>query len=488
MPHPLQQKIDALRSRLRRLLAVYGVSWMVGAGLAAMVVLGLADYLIRFRDPGIRVICSLVVPAVLAWTCYRCLYPGLSARLGDVDLARRLQRRFPALGDSLASALEFLKQPEDDPTAGSVALRRAVISETSAQTEPLRFAEVIEKGPAIRAAMAAAGICLLAGILVVLDPPASRIALARLVDPLGGLPWPQKTHLALRRTVNRMARGQTFQVEVIDLRGAKLPREVRIHYRFTGPDEDHAEQCEPMRFVDGAMVARRENVTRPFAYRVEGGDDQAMGWVPVEVVDPPGIESMTLRLIPPPYTAWPVEEAVRQFPVDEAERQLRALVGTQVEIRAKATKPLASAAVCVGKAHTIPGRLAEDGLHLTVPGPSGRELVVREEGSAAYWFELTDRRGLSGGEQSRFEIRAVPDRPPSVSIERPIGTVFVTPRAVVPLRVTAKDDLALQAIDLIVERADASEQGKPQALRLYAGAPVAQPLPGGGLAGGAELG
>ena len=44
-----------------------------------------------------------------------------------------------------------------------------------------------------------------------------------------------------------------------------------------------------------------------------------MPWFDVEVVDPPSIESVSIRLIPPAYAGWP---AVR------SERHIRALVGT----------------------------------------------------------------------------------------------------------------------------------------------------------------
>ena len=54
------------------------------------------------------------------------------------------------------------------------------------------------------------------------------------------------------------------------------------------------------------------------------------------------------------------------------------------------------------------------------------------------------RAGLIGGGDARWEIDAVPDLPPTVAIEQPTSNLFVTPRAVVPLRITASDDLALR--------------------------------------------
>jgi len=459
MSHPLTRRIGDLRSRVRRLVTLHAASWILGAVVAVVLVLGLVDYVLRFQDPGIRVLCSLAVLGVLGWTSYRYLILGLNAGLPDVALARRLQQRFPKLGDGLASAVEFLRQPEDDPAAGSVALRRAVIAQATAQTEPLDFRESLVLAPTLRAAITTSAICLVALILALLDPLSSRIALARLVNPFGSTAWPQTFHLTFLEEVRRVAKGQAFAVEVVDENGVKLPSDVRIHYRFENSDGAVVEENERMRFVDalaaargkngaagrtdprrrhGVMVARRENVTRPFSYRVEGGDDRSMPWIPVEVPDPPAIESLSVTLTPPDYTGWPSEPS---------EKNVRALVGTRVQITATSTKPLESAFLCMEGGEEIPARLG---------GPENRsltaEFVVGRSG--AYWFRLADAEGLLAGDDDRWEVRAVPDAPPTVSIEQPSGNVFVTPQAVVPLRVAAKDDLAVHRMELVFSRSD----------------------------------
>ena len=56
-------------------------------------------------------------------------------------------------------------------------------------------------------------------------------------------------------------------------------------------DAEAVEEIDRLRYVEGAMTARRENVLRPFSYRVEGGDDQSMPWYDVQVVEPPAIEA-----------------------------------------------------------------------------------------------------------------------------------------------------------------------------------------------------
>ncbi|MCR4412845.1 MAG: hypothetical protein NUV77_10530 [Thermoguttaceae bacterium] len=440
MAHPLQDRIAELRTRVRRLTALFGASCLIGVALTAALVLGALDYTVRFEDLGLRVLSSLTLLAVIAGTAYRCLYQPLRVALSDVELARHVQRRFPELGDSLATSVEFLRQREDDPAAGSLALRRAVVHRTTAESEKLDFLDVLQRRPARRAAMGAAMAVGVAALVSLLAPTGSRTALARLVAPWSDTAWPQVTHLAVREPVARIARGQTFEVAVVDAEGEDLPHEVRIMYRLDTP-AGPIHESEPMRREGDAMVARRENVQRSFSYRAEGGDDRSMPWHRVEVLDPPEIQSLEITLDPPAYSGWPRAPSGKN---------LRALVGTRVRIAATVTKELVSATVCLDDGRELPASVAPDGLSFAA-GDDERPFVV--ERSGVYWIRLTDRDGLTGA-SARWEIRAIPDEPPNVAIEQPAGVTFVTPRATVPLRVTAKDDLAVARLWLEYGRSD----------------------------------
>jgi len=472
---------------VRRLVAVYGAGWTIAVVLSLVMVLGLIDYRLRLQDRGLRVICLLVVLAVVGWSCYRFLYLPLFVRLRDVDLALKLQRRFPGMEDRLVSSVEFLQQSEDDPTTGSAALRRAVIAQTTARTERIDFSEVINARPTLCAAMASGAICLVAAILLVLDPVSSQIAVARLANPFGSTAWPRNNHLRLVERVERVGRGQAFEVEVEDTYGAKLPPDGRVHYRFENPDGSVAAEMDLMQPAGSRLAARRDNVVRPFSYRITGGDDRTMPWIAVRVVEPPAIESLLIRLIPPAYTGWPAERA---------EQNIRALIGTQMELVGKATKPLRSAELWFEGGRRFPARIESDGLRFSVGNnPAGERPVIERSGS--YRLELTDREGLNGRGDEGGEVRAVADAPPTVTIERPAGNLFVTPKAVVPLTVAAKDDLAIARIDLVFRRPDkqnpASAAGEEDAgeeiiLPLLTGPEKPDPQPAGALSGGAELG
>jgi len=479
MAHPLEKKIDTLRTRVRRLVAIHGISRLVTVVLGTLIVLGSADYLIRFQDPGLRVICSLLVLASLGWTAWRYLYLPLATQLNDVALASRIERRFPQFEDRLVSSVEFLKQPVDDPVAGSAALRRAVIARTEAETDRVDFGDVLDRRPSLRAAVTSVAVCLLGAILVLSDPLSSHIALARLANPLGNVAWPRKNHLALRRPPDRVARGQAFEVELVDARGARLPSPITIYYRIEQADGTISEETEILRPAGHSALVRRESVIRPFAYRAEGGDDPLMDFRDIAVVEPPAIESASIRLIPPAYTGWPTEKT---------QKHVRALIGTRMQIVAKANKPLQSAVLSLDDGGRFLGVLGNDGYSFQLPAPDKPVPTIQRNGT--YRFELTDRENLHNDPDTHWEIHAIPDAPPSVIVERPTGTLFVTPDAEVPLQVMAKDDLALRSVTLVFGRTD----GPPQPdqppdetlLSLYNGPEKVEPRASSGLVRMAE--
>ncbi|MBN1910084.1 MAG: hypothetical protein JW818_10120 [Pirellulales bacterium] len=456
MPHPLTQKLADVRSRMRRRWVVYGVGRLVAVGLGAAVALGAIDYLVRLNDPGLRVMLSLALLAAIAWAAYRFVFTAWNVQLPDVDLARRLEKRFPQFHESLASAVEFLDQPEDDPVAGSAALRRAVITQATAKADEVDFAQAVDNRPAWRAGLTAAVVCLTAVVLAVLDPLATQVAVARLAYPLGDVTWPRKNYLMVRDRVERIARGQAFEIEVVDRYDGPLPSRVRIHYRVEQPDGTITEEVQPIRRLGQVMVARRENVTRPFSYRVEGGDDDTMGWTAVEVVEPPAVASLRATLIPPEYTG---------LPPGEGEGNLRVLAGTGVRFHATANKPLESARLCLEDGQVIPAVLSDDGLEIVVPAED--QPPIRITASGSYRFDLTDRQGVTSPVDQRWQIEAVPDRPPTVEVRQPDDTVYATAQAVVPFRVVAQDDLALARVELSA-RSDANAQDQ-FALPLWTG-------------------
>jgi hypothetical protein len=476
MAHALEQKIGQVRSQARRLLALYALGWTASLVTFSVLFLGLADYLIRFQDPGIRLMCSLAIVLVFAWACYRFWILGLRRRLGDVEIARRIERRFPALTDRLASTIQFLKQSEADPQAGSAALRRAVILKTTSDAEGLDFSTIFERRPTRRALLAASVVGLVALTIALVSPETARIALARLARPLGSESWPRFYNLAFRVAPTRLAAGQTFEVELVSDAEHRVPDEVRIHYRYETSGPGAEQDFEGMKRLNGVMVARKEGVTRPFWYRAEGGDDSSMEWTRLEVVEPPRLDSLQLTLHPPAYTGLGVEPS---------EKNIHALRGTRVELAGASTKKLRSVKIRQDNGEELVSQLAPDQYHFFLPSDVAEPFVIDKSGP--YWILLEDGEGLIGGKDDRWDIRAIADQMPTVTVEQPAGNIFVTPQGEVPLLIAAKDDLAIHEIALHYSRSDRSDV-EDFAVPLYQGPAKVFPQAATGLGGGRSPG
>lgn len=459
MPHLLELKITALRRCVRRVLLIDAAGKWLAVSLAAGLVLGTADYLLRFNDRPLRWLSSLTLLAACGFAFYRFVWPALRARLSDVSLALEVERRLPILRDRLASALRFLRQSEDDALAGSPLLRRAVIAEATAEVDRVNLEDALEPNAAWRRLWPAGLALALVVAAVAYDPAATGTALVRLAFPWRQTQWPRQNHLAFASPVTRLAAGQTFEVELIDTAGAPLPDDVFIQYRFENASSPAGR--ERMRLVNDALLARKEHVTRPFSYRAVGGDDFSMPWTKLEIVEPPEIEKLAITLHYPAYTGWHDETA---------EPHLRALVGTQVELSGRVNKPITAASVHLDEAATIAAHVSDDGRGFVLNRSDGFTV----ERSGAYWIELVDADGFSNGDLARYELRAVEDFSPTVHIERPPATGFVTPAAKLPVHVVAKDDLALERVSLRLSRSDHSEEEASETV-LYQGPAQAGP-------------
>jgi len=470
--HPLEQRVASVRRSAQRLLLVYACAWLASAVVLTAAALAAIDYLLGVQDRGLRILLSIGLALVMGACLWRLVWPAWRQRLSTVAVAQRIERQFPALRHQLASAISFLAQPADDPHGGSIELRRAVVFETDLAAEKLDFRRALDRRPAKRALLMLGALLALVGLFALVQPQIVAVAARRLANPWSAATWPQKHHLTLREEVRRVALGQTFEVEVTDAAGVPLPDELWIIYRQEAADGDLVEDRQAVPVVQSAesgslRVAHREAVARPFAYRVVGGDDNSMPWIELEVVEPPALESLSITLYAPAYTAWPAQPG---------EKHLRALVGTRVALAGTCTKPLRTAHVALEDGRNIPLALDRDGYHFSLASDAAEGLVV--EKTCAYWFEFEDREGLQGGRDLRYEIRAVVDLPPVVTLERPEANLFVTPQAVVPVRVSAKEDIALGNVELVYSRSDHS--GEPdQSISLYHAEPPkpAEPAP-----------
>ena len=162
-----------------------------------------------------------------------------------------------------------------------------------------------------------------------------------------------------------------------------------------------------------------------------------MEWTTVEIVEPPAIESIAITLHPPPYSGRPAVPS---------ERRIEALRGSRVTMAGKTTKPIATAAVQQQNGPTIPLQVTEHGFGLSLPLTASQPWIIDKSGK--YWIELRDAENLVGAQMIYGMCASIVDEPPRITLERPIGTLYVMAQATVPLKVKVSDDLAIHRVAL----------------------------------------
>jgi hypothetical protein len=467
-PSTLDHRLTDVRRRVRQVLLTYGLSWLAAALVGSLLVVCLADWLVHFDDPVVRLIFGLGILAATAWVVRRHVIAPLQVRLTDTDLALRIEDRYPGFHDSLASSVQFLSSGSD-PRIGSPALQRAVVEKTLERLDSLDCGDVVDTHEVRRIAGIALGVCLTALLVAGLNRPLTTIALQRIAFPFSAPDWPRKTNLRLLGSdlvplefdaehPLQIARGDTFKVLAENATG-RLPSHVTLEYRLADkkvlseamrPKTADDARGERHEVAEGQLVAVKGDVE----FRAVGGDDEQMPWFRLHVVPPPVVEKLQVTLHPPAYTRRPVERQPAGI------GHVQGLVGTRVEISAIASKPLEKASLRVMDHERRKVVLADGGRQLQT------SFVIGEAGIHPWWLELTDPWGFEDSEPPRYEVRGIQDFEPEIYIEQPAADMQVTAEALVPVRTIARDDLGLREVRLVY-KVESTEGSDEQVLPLF---------------------
>lgn len=447
---PAWDKLQRLRSRLRRLMWWSGVSRCLIALFGGMLVAGWCDWWLRFDDIGVRLLVATGVWGVVGWTLWQTLWQPLRRGISDVFLAEQIDRHYPGLGNRITSAAEF-RAAGLDPRQGSTELQQLVVEQAAAdlhRVEPEQIVDPRRLTPVIGTAL---GTCLLTAMVLLAFPLEAATAMRRLAWPWQATPWPRSVVLNLTRANGqplewnpreglRIVRGDKLELRVENQRGP-LPPDLALEIRQ--PGQQIAERF-PIRLAaprspsgggssDSApvdIVADRDG----FEFRVIGGDDNFLPWYGVTAVDAPRLKQVRVTVVPPAYARQPA------YAVTEGSTQIRGLVGSRVQVTGTADRPVATLELRVSDkpAERLP--LSPDGLTWST------EVTIDRTSLVHFSFVLRDAEGFADPQPLQFELRGDADALPEIALEVPPADQWVTPTAVVPIAATARDDLGLATL------------------------------------------
>ncbi len=452
----LERLLSSLRGRLMSAVWLHGLGTILLVAAIWIAYSFLADWGLRVPRL-IRILHGLAVPVLLVVFFRRDLVLPRRRVPGRAGLAVLLERAHPDLREVLVSAVQFQTADAGKLRADGAApdLVRLVLEEADGRSRELApDAVVAVRRPRTRFLLGLGAAAVLA-LFAFSNPLHARIFADHL---LGGTEaWPQRTHLEVdiaeldeAALVNRgpeeisarVARGTDVPV-IVRMRGV-VPDELFVHFE-SGRDLIWS--------TGGRSVLRRllPSLQQDTTFWITGGDDEdGLPRVTVEVLQPPDVEGLAIRVQPPAYTALP-ETTVFDDDVE-------VLAGSRLKVF---VRPFPETAT--GVARLMPSDVVVELTPEAFPGAPGlpdeetaRGLAfeLAPEETVGFRIELVDDTGLSNPDPGLYRIKVVDDRLPEVQIISPARTeTEAVPGGAIPLRVRAEDDFGLASLSWTVRPA-----------------------------------
>lgn len=427
----LREALDRLRRQARRWVWIESLALI---GLWAAAFFWATLLLDWWCEPPREVRAALVAIGVagLAWLVTTKIVSRLTAPLDDVALALAVERTHPEFRDSLSTAIEAAH--------GDIPADPALLARTAAAAAALVGGiqpNRIFQRRSLMQLVAAAGMAAATVAATAAWQPDVAARWMQRIPQLRNESWPRRVRLVAEGFVDgrrMVARGTDVELLVQAVAGHEIPGIVDLRWRPAAA-RGRSWRWERMGTRGGTTEAGQQfghvlkAVSESIDLEIRGGDARLRP-LRLEVVDAPALESLAITTTLPAYLGGGTRQAAPA-------RIVRVPRGSNVEIKAMATKPLTAAemaTVAGGNESTVATRADDRSILGRIADVAGEQTII---------VRFTDTHGLTNREPMTFVLAAVPDEPPQVAITLRGISSAVTPRARLPVQGTISDDHGL---------------------------------------------
>ena len=419
----LDDRVRDLERRWRARDATAGLMTACAAGVAAFLIGFHVDRLVPHATAGRTAWLLAIVGTLLLGGAAACIGASLRPLPGQV-LAAAVERRYPHLSELLMSAVELA--PAGAGAGMSGELVAVVAREATRRSAGLNFASALPVRRWRRALALLATALATLGLHALVAPGAVSVWLQRVMWPGADIPPFAATRVFVTPGDVVVPRGAVVRIGVVQ-EGVRRSRARLWLAQGSGPWRSMDVRPSP----GGEMIASVGPLDADLRYWAAAGDGRSNPHR-VRVEDPPALVEVRMHLKYPDYLGR------RKETLRASALSLAAPVGTRVRFEVLASKPLASARLSLAGI----GESRWD----AVSGRASGELRLTRDVSGS--LHLRDRNGFEANPPPEVMLRAIPDRAPSVAIERPGADIERTPFGSVDLRVSASDDHGVSRLAL----------------------------------------
>jgi len=407
--------------------------------LLSVVVVALNELSFTLDTTGrtILFLCFVVlVVFLLSWhvlqPLLRCF--GFLHQPDDFTLAKRVGAFFPLIHDRLLNLLQLNEEIASGKSPYSPELVDASFDDLAQNIRGVDFVSCVDKTPVARSlrlfALSAAG-----SLLLVLAMPSPFFnSLYRLVHFTSEFIPPPEFLFEVSPGNKEVTKGQSVEVR-IRIRAASpallVARQgvLLLFWRLEG--QTNFEKVDLPADSSGLFRTVFQSVrgsTEYFAQLSSISSDHYR----LTVIDRPIIQSFQVRLDYPSYTKLPPrvqEEFVGDF---------SALPGSRIALTGASSKELRRGRIVFGNGKS---------LALTTRGEKFSASFAADA-ETEYYLEVTDAESLTNADPVKYQIKLLPDEPPSVAIFQPGRNIDLAGDQFLRLLIQAKDDFGISSLRL----------------------------------------
>ncbi len=439
----LQARVLAARRVWKRTLFWTGCAIAIVGLIAILAGAAIIDLLMPLPT-SVRITLLVGVIGAAGYLLYRYLIQPLRVKLTPHDVALNVERKHRDLEDRLVSALQFGETETEDPIKSHLLQR--LVTDAVERTEGINFKATVDKSKKrkhIGIAVAALAGC---ALIALIFPAELNTSLNRLLSPWEKTEPVFTTKLTVQPGNARILRGRSLAIN-LEVTG-KAADKARLVYTKGDPTveaEPQRQEIDMMRIEGEKRKFGYEifNINENMEYHVAANETESERYT-VEVFDMPKLTAIEIAYTYPEYTQLkPI--------IQQGEGNIRAVAGSQAEIRITTNKAIQSATLTVDAQDSTP-MLISDGRTLTTT------LDVLNDGK--YTVKLLCVDGFNNQTPIEYTITAIPDESPEIVIKEPSRDTKATKLEEVRVLAEATDDYGVENMTLMYSIGS----GEPQEL------------------------
>ena len=395
--------------------------------------------------PGsVRIVLLIGIIGAVGYLLYRYLIQPLRVKLTPHDVALNVERKHRDLEDRLVSALQFGEAETEDPIKSHLLQR--LVTDAVERTDGIDFKATVDKSKKRKHIGIAAAVLAGCALIALIFPAELDISLNRLLSPWEKTEPVFTTKLTVEPGNARILRGRSLAINAeVTGKAADKARLIYTKGDSAADTESQGQEIDMMQIEGEKHRFGYEifNINENMEYYVTANGIESERYT-VEVFDMPKVTAVEVTYTYPEYTQLnPITQ--------QGEGNIRAVAGSQAEVRITTNKAIESATLTVEAQDPTP-MLISDGRTLTTT------LDVLTDGK--YTVKLLCVDGFNNQTPIEYTITAIPDEPPEVAIKEPGRDIKATKLEEVKVLAEAVDDYGVENMTLMYSVGS----GEPQEL------------------------